>query len=473
MVRSIDCMAIATRFAVFPILSVALFLYMVKDYYYLNKGSDIIIAETLGIINITSSIALIGQENDFVNDLIQLIHPINNAPSIDQSPLDHSLALIIKNGKLYCRRAMKRKINDDKARHTGVDRMKAIVEMIRTGLNLYEKQNGNNFGGNEALPILLISGDQIGCCVNDDAPNGCIAGIDQLQYPRLTFSIPSSKYDIIYGNGWCKAIGMPTYSNWIEYHEKHKTHSSWKRTFASYSRDYNWEEKSDKAVWRGRTTYPPWYLGAALNETPRGKLVQLSMKNSDLIDAAFVSRNKAAASSVSLSQQYEGKEKELSKQTRIEKFMNFDDQMKYTAILDIDGNNWSSRFPRLLCTNSVVVKIDPDYVEYFYYELKPMEHYVPASLDNLTEVVSYVLDWDNEDDMIEIIDTANAWCKKRLTEEHMAMDMMQQVQLYKAALTDYMDEHKVYDLSMITKSLFSSEQRLHNATAADDLVECN
>ena len=102
-----------------------------------------------------------------------------------------------------------------------------------------------------------------------------------------------------------------------------------------------------------------------------------------------------------------------------------------------------------------------------------MEHYVPASLDNLTEVVSYVLDWDNEDDIIEIIDTANAWCKKRLTEEHMAMDMMQQVQLYKAALTDYMDEHKVYDLSMITKSLFSSEQRLHNATAADDLVECN
>ena len=130
MVRSIDCMAIATRFTVFPILSVALlFLYMVKDYYYLNKGSDIIIAETLGIINITSSIALIGQENDFVNDLIQLIHPINNAPSIDQSPLDHSLALIIKNGKLYCRRAMKRKINDDKARHTGVDRMKAIVDI--------------------------------------------------------------------------------------------------------------------------------------------------------------------------------------------------------------------------------------------------------------------------------------------------------------------------------------------------------
>ena len=80
-------MAIATRFAVFPILSVALFLYMVKVYYYLNKGSDIIIAETLGIINITSSIALIGQENDFVNDLIQLIHPINNAPSIDPSPL--------------------------------------------------------------------------------------------------------------------------------------------------------------------------------------------------------------------------------------------------------------------------------------------------------------------------------------------------------------------------------------------------
>jgi hypothetical protein len=35
---------------------------------------------------------------------------------------------------------------------------------------------------------------------------------------------------------------------------------------------------------------------------------------------------------------------------------------QYAAILDIDGNSWSSRFCGLLCYNSVVLKVDPEYV---------------------------------------------------------------------------------------------------------------
>ena len=40
--------------------------------------------------------------------------------------------------------------------------------------------------------------------------------------------------------------------------------------------------------------------------------------------------------------------------------MAFDDQMKYRAIINIDGNSSSSQFLKLLCTNSVMIKIDPD-----------------------------------------------------------------------------------------------------------------
>ena len=40
--------------------------------------------------------------------------------------------------------------------------------------------------------------------------------------------------------------------------------------------------------------------------------------------------------------------------------MPFNDQMKFKAIIDIDGNTWSSRFPELLCTNSVVIKVCVD-----------------------------------------------------------------------------------------------------------------
>jgi hypothetical protein len=89
------------------------------------------------------------------------------------------------------------------------------------------------------------------------------------------------------------------------------------------------------------------YRGVDLNETPRGKLVHLSLTNPGLIDAAFVK----------LIQQYEGQEDVLANQTILAGRMRFDDQMKYKAIIDIDGNNWSSRFPKLLCTNSVVIKV--------------------------------------------------------------------------------------------------------------------
>lgn len=36
----------------------------------------------------------------------------------------------------------------------------------------------------------------------------------------------------------------------------------------------------------------------------------------------------------------------------------FDGILPYLpALIDIDGNSWSSRFIRLLCTNSVVIKV--------------------------------------------------------------------------------------------------------------------
>ena len=76
--------------------------------------------------------------------------------------------------------------------------------------------------------------------------------------------------------------------------------------------------------------------------------MQKSVENPGLIDAGFVK----------LIQQYEPKKYELLNQTTIlTDRMEFDDQMKYKAILDIDGNNWSARFPKLLCSNSVVIKV--------------------------------------------------------------------------------------------------------------------
>lgn len=70
-----------------------------------------------------------------------------------------------------------------------------------------------------------------------------------------------------------------------------------------------------------------------------------SMDRPDLIDAGFTS----------FVQGWESEK--LSNQTIVAGHMPFDDQMKYRAIIDIDGNAWSSRFSKILCTNSVAIKV--------------------------------------------------------------------------------------------------------------------
>ncbi len=106
----------------------------------------------------------------------------------------------------------------------------------------------------------------------------------------------------------------------------------------------------------------------------------------------------------------------------------------FVAIIDIDGNNWSARFNELLCMNSVVIKIEPIFVEQFYEELFPMVHYVPASIDNITATLEYVLDEQNEIEMRRIVSSANEWCKRSITSQKLANDAVRALGYYKRAL---------------------------------------
>jgi len=60
---------------------------------------------------------------------------------------------------------------------------------------------------------------------------------------------------------------------------------------------------------------------------------------------------------------------------------------QYRAVLDIDGNSWSSRFASLLCSQQVVLKVDPLNVDAFFPTVVPHVHYLPvhANLSNLAE----------------------------------------------------------------------------------------
>ncbi len=70
-----------------------------------------------------------------------------------------------------------------------------------------------------------------------------------------------------------------------------------------------------------------------------------------------------------------------------------------------------------------------------------MEHYVPASLDNLTDVVAYVMDEDNEDEMKGMVSVANSWCRRKMNKKQIAIDMMQQLRKYDTAVDEYFDRH--------------------------------
>ena len=123
--------------------------------------------------------------------------------------------------------------------------------------------------------------------------------------------------------------------------------------------------------------------------------------------------------------------------------MPFEEQMANRAIIDIDGNNLSSSFASLLCTNSVIIKIrvycyvcvqyQSNWFSYnfvalfyrsiqimlnpstFYEELRPMEHYVPASLENFTRK-------GIEKEIENIVNAANLWCRGSMTSEGMGRD---------------------------------------------------
>ena len=235
---------------------------------------------------------------------------------------------LLSDGKLLCRPPMNDMLDTYEDTIGELTRIKHFIDMVNVGLNLTKQRVQQQQC--EPLPILFMNGDKCGCEISQQHDEL----IDQLNYPRISWSIPAPTL------GMCDAIGIPTYASWLEYKDVlHSTENE------RYTEKYPWPKKINKAVWRGSTT--GGFIGMPLNDTPRGKLVQQSMKHPRLIDAGFVKFN----------EQYLGMEDELRNETILTDRMPFNDQMNYKAIIDIDGNGWSSRFPKLLCLNSVVIKV--------------------------------------------------------------------------------------------------------------------
>jgi hypothetical protein len=321
--------------------------------------------------------------------------------------------------------------------------------MVRSGLataSSSSSNNADNDNDDNSLPLLAIDHDEIGCNIPHH--------IDNIGFPRLTWATLALKH----GSYCTNAISMPSYESWKLYHRTHVTSDDWDRHFLYNEGKYPWNTKVHLAVWRGATTYEGHqYHNALLGDTPRGQLVNTSMTHPELIDAAFHK----------IIQKFESTKNVLSNEFRISRRIPLRDMMKYRAIIDIDGNSWSSRFGLLLCSNSVIIKIDPDFVEYFYDnggEVRPMVHYLPASLDNITTVVKYAMDERNDHEMRMMVQAANIWCKGALSEEGLAKDSLRILDKYRQVLNLYNGGSWIEEWKRVRRRYLQT---------IDDLVDCD
>ena len=125
----------------------------------------------------------------------------------------------------------------------------------------------------------------------------------------------------------------------------------------------------------------------------------------------------------------------------------------------MDGNSWSSRFGSLLCFNSVVIKVEPKYFDYFYSDLKPWTHFIPVKndLSNFHENVAWALDPKNDIAVRNIIASANQWCSHRLVPDELATDLLDIYESY-VRLLDRADPNWTSHWQQTRGQLFSSSQ---------------
>jgi Glycosyl transferase family 90 len=211
--------------------------------------------------------------------------------------------------------------------------------------------------------------------------------------------------------------------------------SDWDAVLEQQWSIHPWNEKIPKLLWRGGLT------GALLNYTSaRCRLGMFALKHRDdpLLDIGIHQippRHYHPTTKKAIPP-------DLAKRILIKPAIPAANFSNYRAILDTDGNSWSSRFGRLLCRNSVVLKVEPHFVDYFYRFLQPWVHYVPVRYDlaDLLEKVEWVLDVSNDNATRRIVSEANAWCRQHMTLDAVMHDMLDALETYVSYL-DRGDAH--------------------------------
>lgn len=101
------------------------------------------------------------------------------------------------------------------------------------------------------------------------------------------------------------------------------------------------------------------------------------------------------------------------------KHVGLDEFFKRRYLISVDGTVAAYRLPYYLVGDSLVLKQDSPYYEFFYGDLKPWVHYVPLKRD-LSDVVEK-LKWarDKEEEVLRIVSEAQNFARSRLQPSEM------------------------------------------------------
>ncbi len=199
----------------------------------------------------------------------------------------------------------------------------------------------------------------------------------------------------------------------------------WRRLFKridNANQHYNWDDKINKIFWRGSTTGKSEgaYRLDNFDKLPRVSLVILSKLYPDLIDAQFTYHMRAS---------FDQDDKKLKKILKLlfgKGFLHIaeEDHLKYKYLIAVDGNTspWI-RVPWIMLSNSVLVRQESSYMEWFYPALKPYVHYVPVNerLTNIFEQLEWMKSHDLE--LQNITHNAHNFVENNLKPEHIDAHM--------------------------------------------------
>ena len=168
-----------------------------------------------------------------------------------------------------------------------------------------------------------------------------------------------------------------------------------------------WEERLPKLYWRGKSTG-----GHAAKDNwvhfHRQRLIQMYKNNTELFDIGIVAYPQCEEEAC------EAQKQRLGETPRDPPHAH----EAYKYILDIDGNTFSGRFPRLLVSGGLVFKMTI-FTEYFSKWLQPYVHYIPVSpdLSDLESKIKWAIDHDEK--AKEIAENGRRFALTRLSNEQM------------------------------------------------------